>query len=122
MQRKALSSNMNDNVINGLDVENGETVAPISGLSDNSWIESGLISMLNKSIVDTNLPGGMFIQMSSILYNRIAVTSDVQNERKLRFANTDGTMDCVISINLLKHIIPDYDKKTFSEAKEVVNR
>jgi hypothetical protein len=118
MQRKALSSNMNDNVINGLDVENGETVAPISGLSDNSWIESGLISMLNKSIVDVNLPGGMFIQMSSILYNRIAVTSDVQNERKLRFANTDGTMDCVISINLLKHIIPDYDKKTFSEAKK----
>ena len=118
MQRKALSSNMNDNVINGLDVENGETVAPISGLSDNSWIESGLISMLNKSIVDTNLPGGMFIQMSSILYNRIAVTSDIQNERKLRFANTDGTMDCVISINLLKHIIPDYDKKTFSEAKK----
>lgn len=118
IQRKALSSNMNDNVINGLDVENGETVAPISGLSDNSWIESGLISMLNKSIVDTNLPGGMFIQMSSILYNRIAVTSDVQNERKLRFANTDGTMDCVISINLLKHIIPDYDKKTFSEAKK----
>lgn len=118
MQRKALSSNMNDNVINGLDVENGETVAPISGLSDNSWIESGLISMLNKSIVDTNLPGGMFIQMSSILYNRIAVISDAQNERKLRFANTDGTMDCVISINLLKHIIPDYDKKTFSEAKK----
>ena len=118
MQRKALSSNMNDNVINGLDVENGETVAPISGLSDNSWIESGLISMLNKSIVNTNLPGGMFVQMSSILYNRIAVTSDVQNERKLRFANTDGTMDCVISINLLKHIIPDYDKKTFSEAKK----
>lgn len=118
MQRKALSSNMNDNVINGLDIENGETVAPISGLSDNSWIESGLISMLNKSIVNTNLPGGMFIQMSSILYNRIAVTSDVQNERKLRFANTDGTMDCVISINLLKHIIPDYDKKTFSEAKK----
>lgn len=118
MQRKALSSNMNDNVINGLDVENGETVAPISGLSDNSWIESGLISMLNKSIVDTNLPGGMFIQMSSILYNRIAVTSDAQNERKLRFANTDGTMDCVISINLFKHIIPDYDKKTFSEAKK----
>ena len=27
-------------------------------------------------------------------------------------------MDCVISINLLKHIIPDYDKKTFSEAKK----
>lgn len=118
LQRKAENSNMNDNVIEGLNTEDGKSVAPISGLSDNSWIESGLISMLNKSIVDVNLPGGMFIQMSSILYNRLAVTSDAQSERKLNFANPDGTMDCVISINLLKHIIPNYDKMTFREAKK----
>lgn len=118
LKRKAENSNMNDNVLNGLTVEDGNTNAPISGLSDNSWIESGLISMLNKAIVDTNLPGGMFIQMSSILYNRLAVTSDANNVRKLNFVNNDGSMDCVISINLLKHIIPNYDKMTFSQAKE----
>lgn len=118
LKRKAENSNMNDNVLNGLTVEDGNTNAPISGLSDNSWIESGLISMLNKAIVDTNLPGGMFIQMSSILYNRLAVTSDANRVRKLNFVNNDGSMDCVISINLLKHIIPNYDKMTFSQAKE----
>lgn len=118
LKRKAENSNMNDNVLNGLTVEDDNTNAPISGLSDNSWIESGLISMLNKAIVDTNLPGGMFIQMSSILYNRLAVTSDINNVRKLNFVNNDGSMDCVISINLLKHIIPNYDKMTFSQAKE----
>lgn len=117
LKRKAENSNMNDNVLNGLTVEDGNTNAPISGLSDNSWIESGLISMLNKAIVDTNLPGGMFIQVSSILYNRLAVTSDINNVRKLNFVNNDGSMDCVISINLLKHIIPNYDKMTFSQAK-----
>lgn len=117
LKRKAENSNMNDNVLNGLTVEDGNTNAPISGLSDNSWIESGLISMLNKAIVDTNLPGGMFIQMSSILYNRLAVTSDANRVRKLNFVNNDGSMDCVISINLLKHIIPNYDKMTFSQAK-----
>lgn len=117
LKRKAENSNMNDNVLNGLTVEDGNTNAPISGLSDNPWIESGLISMLNKAIVDTNLPGGMFIQMSSILYNRLAVTSDINNVRKLNFVNNDGSMDCVISINLLKHIIPNYDKMTFSQAK-----
>lgn len=117
LKRKAENSNMNDNVLNGLTVEDGNTNAPISGLSDNSWIESGLISMLNKAIVDTNLPGGMFIQMSSILYNRLAVTSDANHVRKLNFVNNDGSMDCVISINLLKHIIPNYDKMTFSQAK-----
>lgn len=118
LKRKAENSNMNDNVLNGLTVEDGKTNAPISGLSDNSWIESGLISMLNKAIVDTNLPGGMFIQMSSILYNRLTVTSDANRVRKLNFVNNDGSMDCVISINLLKHIIPNYDKMTFSQAKE----
>lgn len=118
LKRKAENSNMNDNVLNGLTVEDGNTKAPISGLSDNSWIENGLILMLNKAIVDTNLPGGMFIQMSSILYNRLAVTSDINNVRKLNFVNNDGSMDCVISINLLKHIIPNYDKMTFSQAKE----
>ena len=117
LKRKAENSNMNDNVLNGLTVEDGNTNAPISGLSDNSWIESGLISMLNKAIVDTSLPGGMFIQMSSILYNRLAVTSDANRVRKLNFVNNDGSMDCVISINLLKHIIPNYDKMTFSQAK-----
>ena len=117
LKRKAENSNMNDNVLNGLTVEDGNTNAPISGLSDNSWIESGLISMLNKAIVDINLPGGMFIQMSSILYNRLAVTSDANRVRKLNFVNNDGSMDCVISINLLKHIIPNYDKMTFSQAK-----
>ena len=117
LKRKAENSNMNDNVLNGLTVEDGNTNAPISGLSDNSWIESGLISMLNEAIVDTNLPGGMFIQMSSILYNRLAVTSDINNVRKLNFVNNDGSIDCVISINLLKHIIPNYDKMTFSQAK-----
>lgn len=118
IQKKALNSGMNDNVVNGLDVVDGKTVAPISGLSDNSWIESSLISMINRSIVDTNLPGGMFIQMSSILYNKVAVGSDSGLRRKLNFANEDGSMDCVVSINLLKHIIPKYDTMTFSEAKK----
>lgn len=118
MQSKAINSGMNDNVIDGLNVADGKTNAPISGLSDNSWIESSLISMFNKSIVDTNLPGGMFIQMSSILYNKLTIGSDSGLQRKLNFTNEDGSMDCVISINLLKHIIPNYDTMTFSEAKK----
>ena len=32
--------------------------------------------------------------------------------------NKDGSIECCISINLLKTIIPDYDKKSFIESKE----
>ena len=177
LAQDAESSDMNQNVLDGLQVENGKTKAPISGLSDNSWIESRLISILDKDIIDNNLPGGMFIQMSSIAYNKIVVRSasaikngpkgneegslsnpieyngeditlikgnhysqngvifacneNVQTNgesisniesltkvRRLRYCNSDGSMDAVISINLLKHIIPDYKNKTFAEAKQ----
>lgn len=177
LAQDAESSDMNQNVLDGLQVENGKTKAPISGLSDNSWIESRLISILDKDIIDNNLPGGMFIQMSSIAYNKIVVrsASDIKNGpkgneegslsnpieyngeditlikgnhysqngvifacnenvqtngeslsniesltkvRRLRYCNSDGSMDAVISINLLKHIIPDYKNKTFAEAKQ----
>lgn len=177
LAQDAESSDMNQNVLDGLQVENGKTKAPISGLSDNSWIESRLISILDKDIIDNNLPGGMFIQMSSIAYNKIVVrsASDIKNGpkgneegslsnpieyngedvtlikgnhysqngvifacnenvqtngeslsniesltkvRRLRYCNSDGSMDAVISINLLKHIIPDYNNKTFAEAKQ----
>ena len=119
IQRDAIQSGMNQNVIEGLQARSeGGTVAPISGLSDNTWIESRLISLLNKDIIDNNLPGGMFIQMSSILYNKLVVNTDKEQQRKLNYCNDDGSMDAVISINLLKHFIPDYEHKTFKEAKD----
>lgn len=179
MQRDAIQSGANQNVIEGLDTSSGRTNAPISGLSDNSWIESRLISLLNKDIIDNNLPGGMFIQMSSIMYNKLIVRGASQQSsntpelgkpgsysnpieydnkdieileghyytqdgitylansnfktegkqltsfkknlskvRRLRYANDDGSMDAVISINLLKHFIPDYEHKTFAQAKD----
>jgi len=30
-------------------------------LSDNKWLESRFISLINKQIIDINLPGGAFI-------------------------------------------------------------
>ena len=107
--RAAERSNMNQNVIEGLSGD-----YPINGLSDTAWMESSLISTVGGDIVDVRTPGGMFIQMSSIAYNDLSTT----RSRDLKFDNEDGSMECVISINLLKNLIPDYDKKSFKESKE----
>lgn len=107
--RAAERSNMNQNVTEGLSGD-----YPINGLSDTAWMESSLISTVGRDIVDVRTPGGMFIQMSSVAYNDLSTTSS----RDLRFDNEDGSMECVISINLLKNLIPDYDKKSFKESKE----
>lgn len=111
------ASNMNQNVLGGLEVTDGKSNAPLSGLSDNAWMESSLISLMNREIIDTNTPGGMFIQMSSIMYNDLTVRKD-GGVRDLKFDNADGSIECVISINLLKGVIPDYDKKTFKQSKD----
>ena len=117
LKAAAEASHMDQNTIDGLtkDVE-GKT-APLSGLSSNSWLESKLIGQHNRAIVDVNTPGGMFIQMSSIAYNDLNVRADGK-VRDLKFDNKDGSIECCISINLLKTIIPDYDKKSFIESKE----
>lgn len=116
--KDAVNSGMNQNVIDGLEVKDGKLVSPLSGLSDNNWIESRIISAFNREIIDVKLPGGMFIQMSSFTYNRIATTSDKESKRTLNMINPDGSMDCVVSINLLKHVIPGYSSMTFKEAKD----
>ena len=107
-----------DNIYeDGLTKDAEGKTAPLSGLSSNSWLESKLIGQHNRAIVDVNTPGGMFIQMSSIAYNDLNVRTDGK-VRDLKFDNKDGSIECCISINLLKTIIPDYDKKSFIESKE----
>jgi hypothetical protein len=36
----------------------------------------------------------------------------------LKLINEEGSMDAIISINMFKHIIPDYNKKTFYQARQ----
>lgn len=107
----ARNSDMNVNVLEGLTKH-----LPLSALSDNNWIETNLSATFNREIVDTRLPGGMFIQMSSIMYNN--VTSDKNLQRRLNEVNDDGSMDAIVSLNLLKHLLPKDKTYTFSEARK----
>lgn len=119
--REAESAGMTDDIIAGLGLDmNGEFITPLSALSDAKWIESRFISLLNKEAVDIQLPGGAFIQRSSFGFKQITVLEDGKLDRGnyLNFRNDDGSMDCEISINLLAHVIPNYDKMSFEEARK----
>jgi hypothetical protein len=61
----AKSSGANDNIISGLKTKDDAFTIPLSALSDNNWLESRFISMINKAVIDINLPGGAFIQRST---------------------------------------------------------
>jgi hypothetical protein len=65
LERDARESDANDNVLSGLKTKNNAFVIPLSALSDNKWLESRFISMINKLVIDVHMPGGAFIQRSA---------------------------------------------------------
>ena len=94
----------------GYNSDNNDLNVPLSALPNSSWIESKLTSLFQKKAIDLELPGGAFIQRSSFGVGQIGVEGNrLLNIRK------DGSMDCVISINLLKHIIPNAYKLSFDD-------
>lgn len=117
-------------------VEDYELNAPISAISQSGWIDSIITSLINKTIVDTQAPGVPFVQRSVLGMEgipQISRTTKVTREGhttttvegktlndgyELQLKNPDGSMDAVISIDFFKDVIPDYENKTFEQARD----
>lgn len=122
LREDAEDSDANDNIITALTTENGELKMPLDAISDNSWIESRFIAMINKKVVDVNMPGGAFIQRSTFgleaSSSRVITPKMINSGRLLKAINEEGSTDSIVSINLFKHMIPDYEKMTFDQARQ----
>lgn len=110
---QATSSGMSEEFIRGLGLdENGEFITPLAAMSSRQWVESRLSSYINKEVVDVNTPGGSAIQMSSFGLKATGARTEeafgkaFNNGKKLRFLNTDGSMDVILSVNFFRHILP----------------
>lgn len=91
---------------------------PLGAISNANWLESVLISTINKDVVDVNTPGSFFIQRSvwamegmKLFDGKTNVKGDLSNRslyngKRLQMVNEEGSMDCVISIDFYKHILP----------------
>lgn len=92
--------------------QNGRIQVPLSAQGNRRFIESRSISTINKSVVDINTPGGSAIQMSAFGFKRTSAVkqeevSDVFNDGKvLNALNSDGSMDCMLSVNFFRHVVP----------------
>ena len=114
-----------NNILDGVtfNPETGRMNLSLSAISNNSWLESRIISMINKEVIDVNLPGGAFIQRSA--FGMAADQMDVMSDKMLNNGvalktvdEKDGSLQSIISINLFKHIIPNYENMTFTEARQ----
>ena len=89
---------------------------PLNAISNSSWLESILISAINKKVVDIETPGAAFIQRSvwgmeqRAMYERKKgnilgdenLSPTINNGERLQMVNEEGSMDCVVSLDFIK--------------------
>ena len=122
------SRNANRGLIEALQLdENGNFKCPIAATSDSTWIESILISSINKRIIDIVTPGNSFVQRSVFAIEGSqteggSIQSDkdmapsINGGKKLQMINEDHSMDAVISIDYFENILPK--GLSFNEARQ----
>ena len=122
LEDDARESDANDNVLSGLKTANNKFIMPLSSLSYNKWLESRFISMINKQVIDVHIPGGAFIQRSTLgleaTSTKVVTPNMINDGRVLKSINEEGSMDSVVSINLFKYFIPNYENLTYREARQ----
>lgn len=90
---------------------NAKLKSPLAATPDSSWIESILISHVNKSVININTPGSSFVQRSVFAIEAKDGEGSIQGAKyyhgqRLQMINKDGSMDAVVSLDYFKDIIP----------------
>ena len=93
----------------------------LSATSDASWIESILISTVNKKVIDITTPGASYVQRSAFameaqegegqIQGDQNLSAEINGGKRLQMFNPDGSMDCVISITFFDDL---FDNKNMS--------
>lgn len=121
LQREARGTNMSAEVIESLQLDDkGNFKVPIAAMSIRNWIESKVISLINKEVVDVNTPGGSAIQMAPFGFRRNQILTDENDDtrpfndgNKLSFDPDKGSMEVMLSTNYFRDIVPKVFQKDY---------
>lgn len=121
IENELLNRNADKNILDAVQ-ELRSTGAPVlNSVTNMQWIESILISFINKNVIDINLPGNAFYQRS--VFGMEGIVGDdrfpvLANGKSLQMINEEGSMDAVVSIDFFYNIIPANIKYNFDKAKQ----
>ncbi len=128
LKNQLSSRNANKGLLEAVSLdEKGNFNCPIAATTDSKWIESILISIISKRIVDIVTPGNSFVQRSVFaMEDSQASENKIQSDKnmspkinggnKLQMINEDGSMDAVISIDYFESILPK--DLSFNQARQ----
>ena len=110
--QEAKGTNMSAEITEALALDKkGNFRAPIASLSIRNWIESKIISLINKEVIDVNTPGGSAIQMASFGFRANHVWNEetarpFNDGKKLSFDPDKGSMEVMLSTNFFRDVVP----------------
>lgn len=110
--QEAKGTNMSAEITEALALDKkGNFRAPIASLSIRNWIESKIISLINKEVIDVNTPGGSAIQMASFGFRANQVWDEetarpFNDGKKLSFDPDKGSMEVMLSTNFFRDVVP----------------
>nr|UVN01362.1 MAG: hypothetical protein [Bacteriophage sp.]DAP33933.1 MAG TPA: hypothetical protein [Caudoviricetes sp.] len=131
----AINSNMPYNLIDALQtvIKSDDTTdyyIELSVLPSLNWIHSRITAMIKKATIDINTPGNAFIQMSNFGFKTTTFDKPLNTKVKgegiifndeLKFKRPDnGRMECIVSINLFKSVLPAEIQGDFEKSKEYI--
>lgn len=94
----------------------------LDAFSDRKWIYSRLTSIVNKETIDITLPGKQLVQVSD--YGMSSTKVGYDNDLSFMSYDTDKgkfiEMECRVTVSMFKDIIPNYDKLSPNEKKEII--
>lgn len=126
LKKELGSRNVNKSTMEAIDLTtddhgNAKLKSPLAATPDSSWIESILISHVNKYVININTPGSSFVQRSVFAIEAKAGEGSIQGAKyyhgqRLQMINKDRSMDAVVSLDYFKDIIPK--GLSFTEARQ----
>jgi hypothetical protein len=112
--RQAKDSGLSRDVISSFEIDEstGQMRVPLSAQSNRRFIESRIISQVGKRAIDINTPGGSAIQHAFFGFKNTTITDQesvgraFNDGKDLSPLNEDGSMDCMLSTNFFRHVVP----------------
>lgn len=115
LTRQAKDSGLSRDVVTSFEIDKatGQMKVPLSAQSNRRFIESRIISQVGKKAIDINTPGGSAIQHAFFgfkdttgILEQNQIGRAFNNGKDLSPLNEDGSMDCMLSTNFFRHIVP----------------
>lgn len=112
--RQAKDSGLSRDVVSSFEIDEstGQMRVPLSAQSNRRFIESKIISRVGKKAIDINTPGGSAIQHAFFGFKNTTITDQesvgraFNDGKDLSPLNEDGSMDCMLSTNFFRHVVP----------------